>query len=69
MQEALTTNPTTIEFREVPAPEVGDNEVLLQVKRFGICGSDIHIFHGKHKYMTFPVVQGHEGSGTVAKFG
>ena len=69
MQEALTTNPKTIEFREVPAPKVGDNEVLLQVKRFGICGSDIHIFHGKHKYMTFPVVQGHEGSGTVAKVG
>ena len=50
-----------IEFLDVPVPEVGDDEVLIEMRRIGICGSDIQVYHGLHKYMTFPVVQGHEG--------
>ena len=58
-----------IEYRDVPVPEVGPDEVLIKIKRFGICGSDIQIYHGLHKYMTFPVVQGHEASGIIEKVG
>jgi len=35
----------------------------------GVCGSDIHVYHGKHPFTPFPVVQGHEYSGTVVKTG
>jgi L-iditol 2-dehydrogenase len=58
-----------IELLEVPVPEIGDNDVLIEVKRMGICGSDIQIYHGKHKYMSFPIVQGHEGSGIIVRTG
>lgn len=58
-----------IEFLDVPIPEVGDDQVLIKMKRIGICGSDIQIYHGKHKYMSFPIVQGHEGAGVIAKIG
>ena len=58
-----------VEYRELPVPEIADDEVLIAMKRVGVCGSDIQIYHGKHKYMRFPVVQGHEGSGVITKVG
>ncbi|MBP2627833.1 MAG: Threonine dehydrogenase and related Zn-dependent dehydrogenase [Firmicutes bacterium] len=69
MFQAVLEKPKTIVFREVAVPEPGKDEVLIKVSRIGICGSDIHVYHGKHKYATLPVVQGHEGSGTIAKVG
>ena len=39
------------------------------MKRIGICGSDIHVNHGKHPYTNYPVVQGHEVSAEVAEVG
>lgn len=58
-----------IVLEDVPIPEVGDDQVLIEMKRVGICGSDIQVYHGRHKYMKFPVVQGHEGSGIICKTG
>lgn len=46
-----------------------DKEVLINIKRIGICGSDIHVYHGKHPFTAFPVIQGHEYSGEVAAVG
>lgn len=69
MLQAVLERPKTIVFREVPVPEPGEGEVLIKVSRIGICGSDIHVYHGQHKYATLPVVQGHEGSGVIAKVG
>ncbi len=69
MLQAVMTGAAKIDFVNVPVPEVGRDQVLIQVKRIGICGSDIQIYHGKHKFMTYPVVQGHEGSGTIIKVG
>jgi len=58
-----------VDYLELPVPEIGDDEVLVQMRRVGVCGSDIQVYHGKHKYMKFPVVQGHEGAGVIAKVG
>lgn len=41
----------------------------MKIKRIGICGSDIHVYHGKHPYTKYPVTQGHEVSGQVAALG
>ena len=57
-----------IEIREVPVPEIGDNEVLIEVKAAGICGTDIHIFNNTFPYWP-PVILGHEFSGIIAKIG
>jgi L-iditol 2-dehydrogenase len=69
MIQAVMIKPGMIEFREVPKPRPKDDEILIGVKRIGICGSDIHVFHGFHPYTKYPVVQGHEVSGIVAEVG
>ncbi|MFS8047439.1 zinc-binding alcohol dehydrogenase family protein [Rhizobium sp. BR 314] len=49
--------------RDVPTPAPG--EVLVRVRRVGICGTDFHIYQGKHPFLQYPRVMGHELSGTV----
>lgn len=66
------TEPGHIEFREIPSPSkesLGEHQVLVNVKRIGICGSEIHSYHGLHPATFYPVVQGHEYSGTVVAVG
>ena len=41
MLQQVMTNPGEIIFREVPVPEVGDDQVLVKIMNIGICGSDI----------------------------
>ena len=48
---------------EIPTP--GEGEVLLRVRRVGVCGTDLHIFSGNQPYLIYPRVMGHEFSGTV----
>lgn len=69
MLQAVTTSAGKITFREVEAPKPAADEVIIGVKRIGVCGSDIHIFHGLHPYTSFPVIQGHEASGVIAELG
>jgi L-iditol 2-dehydrogenase/threonine 3-dehydrogenase len=70
MRQAVMTSPGTIEFNEVPLPILSkNNEVILKIKRIGICGSDIHVFHGKHPATPYPVIQGHEYSAIVEAVG
>ena len=58
-------------MEEVPVRKLKDNEVKIQVKYCGICGTDIHIFHGDGGCcdVTPPLVPGHEFSGVVAEVG
>ena len=63
MRQAVLVEPKHIEFREVEAPKASDlkeHQVLLNIKRIGICGSEIHSYHGCHPATFYPVVQGHE---------
>ncbi|TWT04380.1 zinc-binding alcohol dehydrogenase family protein [Planococcus sp. CPCC 101016] len=53
---------------EVPAIQK-DDEVLVKVKRVGICGSDMHIYHGTNPLATYPRVVGHEVAGEVVEVG
>ena len=69
MKQAIMVAPGKIEFRQVEKPTIRDDEILMQTKRIGVCGSDIHVFHGKHPYTSYPVVQGHEVAGVVAEVG
>lgn len=58
------------EIRDVPIPEIGDDDVLVEVKAAGVCGSDIAFDNGEHaNILCPPVVLGHEFSGVVAKVG
>jgi L-iditol 2-dehydrogenase len=69
LKRQIVTSPGNIEFSEEPIPKITDEEVLVKIKRIGICGSDIHVYHGLHPNTGYPVTQGHEVSGIIEKIG
>ena len=63
-------NPHSVELRELPIPEIGEDDVLFSVKAAGICGSDLHQYSGKQSWqVNYPVVLGHEFAGVIARVG
>ncbi|MBQ6114816.1 MAG: alcohol dehydrogenase catalytic domain-containing protein, partial [Synergistaceae bacterium] len=69
MVQEVMQEPKKIIYRDVPIPEPGPDQVLVKIKKIGICGSDIHVYHGTHPYTSYPIVQGHEVSAQVVKCG
>lgn len=69
MRSVLLSKPQELVMRDIEKPVPGKGEVLIKVKRMGICGSDIHAYHGMHPTIYLPVVQGHEFSGVVEAVG
>ena len=72
MRQAILVEPKHIEFKEVAEPKAADltaHQILVNIKRIGICGSEIHSYHGLHPATFYPVVQGHEYSGVVMAVG
>lgn len=71
MRQAVLKIPGEVEMRDVPLPrEIRPNEILLKIRRVGVCGSDVHMYYGKHPFAnTYPMVQGHEYGGEVIKVG
>ena len=57
-----------IELKDMPEPTPGPDEVKIEVKAAGICGTDIHIFHDEFRNYP-PVILGHEFSGVIAEVG
>jgi 2-desacetyl-2-hydroxyethyl bacteriochlorophyllide A dehydrogenase len=43
----------------------GEGDVLVRIRRVGVCGTDLHIFSGNQPYLSYPRIMGHELSGTV----
>jgi threonine dehydrogenase-like Zn-dependent dehydrogenase len=56
-------------YKEVPVPEIRDDEVLVRVMACGICGSDVHGMDGKTGRRIPPLIMGHEASGVIASTG
>lgn len=69
MLQQIMTAPGEIIFKEVPVPEPKAGEVLLKIMKIGVCGTDIHVYHGKHAFTKYPVTQGHEVAAKIAKLG
>lgn len=69
MTQQVMTAPKVIEFREIPIPAPAPGEVLIKIMKIGVCGSDIHVYHGTHPFTSYPVTQGHEVAGEVAAVG
>jgi len=63
------TEPGKIVYDDVPEPVIGAGEILLRIKRIGVCGTDVHVNHGKHPFTPYPVIQGHEFSAIVEAVG
>ncbi|MDR7276940.1 zinc-dependent alcohol dehydrogenase [Catenuloplanes atrovinosus] len=74
MRALVFTGPGTAEVRRVPEPEAGAGEVVVDVERVGVCGTDVELFTGEMSYLhtgrtTYPLRPGHEWAGTVTAAG
>jgi L-iditol 2-dehydrogenase len=74
MKSAAVVNfapqPGCVEIRELDRPRIGPSDVLLEVANVGVCGSDLHQWTADHSWtVNYPVVLGHEFSGTIAELG
>ncbi len=65
MRALVYTGPNTLEMATVPDPTPNDGEAIVAVEACGICGSDMHAFHGTDPRRLPPLVLGHEAAGTV----
>lgn len=69
MQAIRVEQPYQLQIVEVPDPVPGAGEVLIRIQRAGICGSDMHIFHGANPFARYPRIIGHEMVGEIAACG
>jgi 2-desacetyl-2-hydroxyethyl bacteriochlorophyllide A dehydrogenase len=70
MKAGVLYGPKNIRVGEVPTPTIRPDEVLVQSKAAGICGTDLHIYLGEFEArVDYPVIQGHELGGVVAEVG
>lgn len=65
MLTVICETPGTLRAEQRERPVRGEGEVLLRVKRVGVCGTDLHIFTGNQPFLQYPRVMGHELSGVV----
>ncbi|TRC97948.1 zinc-binding alcohol dehydrogenase family protein [Mesorhizobium sp. WSM4303] len=70
MKALVCRKPGELIFEDRPAPgRPGAGWALISISHVGICGTDYHIFEGKHPYLAYPRIMGHELSGTVTAVG
>jgi 2-desacetyl-2-hydroxyethyl bacteriochlorophyllide A dehydrogenase len=65
MLSIFCDTPGTLTARNIEKPIRKADEVMVRIRRIGVCGTDLHIFSGNQPYLSYPRVMGHELSGTV----
>ncbi|MGE0875303.1 MAG: alcohol dehydrogenase catalytic domain-containing protein [Burkholderiales bacterium] len=65
MKALVYTAPNEVTYRDEPEPQFGDGDVLIEVDAVGICGSDMHAYHGHDPRRKPPLILGHELCGRV----
>ncbi|MCG6858489.1 MAG: zinc-binding alcohol dehydrogenase family protein [Salaquimonas sp.] len=60
MDALVCSEPGRLELVRRPAPEITPDSALVRPRRVGICGTDYHIYEGKHPFLQYPRVMGHE---------
>ena len=65
MHALVCREPGTLLLEDRPEPSPLPGDVLVQIRRVGICGTDFHIFEGSHPFLDYPRVMGHELSAEV----
>ncbi|MBN2475794.1 MAG: galactitol-1-phosphate 5-dehydrogenase [Pirellulales bacterium] len=69
MKALVLTEYDHFQYQEVPQPSVGPEDVLVEVKACGICGSDVHGMDGSSGRRRPPIIMGHEAAGVVSQLG
>ena len=65
MKAIVIDTPNKIEIKDIPMPQVKENEALLKVKCVGICGADVASYTGNQPFTTYPRIPGHEFSAEI----
>jgi 2-desacetyl-2-hydroxyethyl bacteriochlorophyllide A dehydrogenase len=60
MDSLVCAAPGDLRIEKRPAPRLAAGEILVRPRRIGICGTDYHIYEGKHPFLQYPRVMGHE---------
>lgn len=69
MKALVLSDYMQLDYKDVPDPSVKADEVLIEVKAAGICGSDVHGMDGSTGRRIPPIIMGHEASGTILETG
>ena len=69
MRRIVINHPNNVIVEEIANPKPGAGEICLEVAYCGICGSDLHAYHGTHPFIPLPATPGHEFSGKIAAKG
>lgn len=69
MKALAITKPGDLDYIDIRPPECGPQDVLLQVRRIGYCGSDLNSFRGGNPVVTYPRVPGHEVAAEIVSVG
>ena len=69
MKALLLTEYNHLEYMDFDDPKPGPQDVLIEVKACGICGSDIHGLDGSSGRRIPPLIMGHEASGVIVAMG
>jgi alcohol dehydrogenase len=67
MKALVYTAPNEVTYRDEPSPAPAAGEVLIRVERVGICGSDMHAYHGRDPRRVPPLILGHEIVGDIVE--
>ena len=60
MESLICLHPGSFEYKEIAAPVLQSGHAIIQIKRIGICGTDLHAYKGTQPYFTYPRILGHE---------
>ncbi len=69
MKAGILKDIEKLTVEDVPDPEAGPGEIVIQVKACAVCGTDVKVFHHGHKHIVFPRITGHEVTGVVVDCG
>lgn len=67
MDAVVCDAPGHLALARRPIPPRGAHEVLIRVRRVGICGTDMHIYRGTQPYLSYPRIMGHEVAGEIVE--
>ena len=62
----ICTTPGSFEYADADMPELKPGHSILQLKRIGICGTDLHAFEGTQPYFNYPRILGHELAAVIS---
>lgn len=69
MQQVILQQPGELLLHDIAIPRPGEGEALVRIHRVGVCGTDMHAYHGRQPFLSYPRVLGHELGVEIVEIG